>query len=163
VTLALVALGSNLGARETHVAGAIGALGAVPRTRLVAVSNVRETAAEGCPPGSGAFLNAVALLETQLAPRALLAELQELEARAGRVRAVRNAPRTLDLDLLLHGDAVLDEPGLQLPHPRLHLRAFVLEPACDVAPRLRHPVLGRTLRELRDALRSGGQESACAS
>lgn len=163
MTLALVALGSNVGARETHLAGALAGLRALPRTRLVAVSNVRETAPEGCPPGSGAFLNAVALLETQLAPRALLAELQELEARAGRLRLAPNAPRTLDLDLLLHGDAVLDEPGLQLPHPRLHLRAFVLEPACDVAPGLRHPRLGRTLRELRDALRPAGREGACAS
>ncbi len=163
MTLALVALGSNVGAREAHLAAAFAGLAVLPRTRLVAASNVRETVPEGCPPGSGAFLNAAALLDTELSPRALLAELQELEARAGRVRAGRNAPRTLDLDLLLHGDAVLDEPDLQLPHPRLHLRAFVLEPACDVAPRLRHPLLGRTLRQLRDALRPGGQESACAS
>jgi len=163
VTLALVALGSNVGARETHLAGALAGIRALPGTRLVSVSNVRETAPAGCPPGSGAFLNAAALLDTRLTPRALLSELQELEARAGRLRPVRNAPRTLDLDLLLHGDAVLDEPGLQLPHPRLHLRAFVLEPACDVAPGLRHPLLGRTLRELRDALRSGGREGTCAS
>jgi 2-amino-4-hydroxy-6-hydroxymethyldihydropteridine diphosphokinase len=163
VTRALVALGSNLGARESHLSGAIAGLSALPLTRLVAVSNVRETAPVDGPPGSGAFLNAVALLDTQLSPRALLAELQELEARAGRLRGERNAPRTLDLDLLLHGAAVVDEPGLQLPHPRLHLRAFVLEPACDVAPGLRHPLLGRTLRELRDALRPGGRESACAS
>lgn len=163
MTRAVVALGSNLGDRAAHLARAVQGLHALPRTRVLAVSRVLETEPEGCPPGSGPFLNAAALLETGLPPRALLEALAALEAAAERERPARNAPRTLDLDLLLHGDAVLDEPGLQLPHPRLHLRAFVLEPAAEVAPGLRHPRLRRTLAELRDALRAGRAEGACAS
>jgi len=163
VTRALVALGSNLGAREAHLQAALAGLRALPGTRLLAVSRTHATAPVGCPPGSGPFLNAAALLDTRLGPHALLAALQALEAAAGRERPRPNAPRTLDLDLLLHGDAVLDEPGLQLPHPRLHLRAFVLEPAAEVAPALVHPRLGRTLLELRDALRAAGDAgAACA-
>ena len=164
MTAALVALGSNIEPREAHLAAAVEELGRIARTRVVAESELHATAPVDCPPGSGPFLNAAVLLETELAPRALLAALLDIEARHGRHRGAPHAPRTLDLDLLLHGTARVDEPGLVLPHPRMHLRAFVLEPAAEVAPALRHPVLGRTLAELRDALRaSGGAEAACSS
>jgi len=163
VTAALVALGSNVEPRRAHLLGAVDELAALPDTRVVAVSALRETAPVDCPPGSGAFLNGVALLETALPPRALLDALLDIEARHGRQRLAPNAPRTLDLDLLLHGAARVQEPGLTLPHPRMHLRAFVLEPAAEIAPALRHPVLGRTLAELRDALAAGGAEAACSS
>jgi 2-amino-4-hydroxy-6-hydroxymethyldihydropteridine diphosphokinase len=164
VTLALVALGGNVEPRRMHLLSAAAELGGLPRTRVLAVSSLHATEPVGCPPGSGPFLNGACLLETELSPRALLNELLALELRHGRRRGLPNAPRTLDLDLLLHGEAVLDEPGLLLPHPRMHQRAFVLEPAVEVAPDMRHPQLGRTLLELRDALRAaGGAESACES
>ncbi len=164
MTRALVALGGNVEPRRRHLLSAVAELDALPRTRVLAASSLHETAPVGCPPGSGPFLNGACLLETELPPRALLDELLALEARHGRRRGPPNAPRTLDLDLLLHGDAALDEPDLVLPHPRMHRRAFVLEPAAEVAPRLVHPRLGRTIRELRDALRAaGGSEAACGS
>ena len=152
MSAALVALGSNLEPRREHLARALRELAALPRTQLVASSSLRETAPVDCPPGSGAFLNGVALLETELPPRALLAALQAIEAAHGRTREAANAPRTLDLDLLLHGEATLRDADLELPHPRMHERRFVLEPAVEVAPALRHPLLRRTLRELLAAL-----------
>jgi 2-amino-4-hydroxy-6-hydroxymethyldihydropteridine diphosphokinase len=147
---ALVALGSNLPPRRATLAAAVEALAALPHTRLAAVSSLRETAPVDCPPGSGPFLNGAVLLHTALSPRALLAELQRIEAAHGRRRGVRHAPRRLDLDLIVHGEEVSDEPGLVLPHPRAHERDFVLEPAAELLPEGRHPRLGRTWRELRD-------------
>ena len=163
MTAALVALGSNLEPRRVHLAAALAELSALPGTRVLAVSQMVETAPVDCPPGSGPFLNGAVLLETQLHARALLDELLAIEARHGRRRLQPHAPRTLDLDLLLHGATRVDEPGLHLPHPRMHRRAFVLGPAAEIAPALRHPVLGRTLAELRDTLAAGGAEAACSS
>jgi 2-amino-4-hydroxy-6-hydroxymethyldihydropteridine diphosphokinase len=101
------------------------------------------------------FVNAVAQLATGLGPEALLAALLAVEARFGRQRGVANAARTLDLDLLAYDEICRDGPGLILPHPRLHLRAFVLRPLVDLAPDWRHPRLGRTARELLAALPPG--------
>lgn len=143
-----VGLGSNLGDRVARLREALRALGALPKTELVAVSPLYETSPVGGPP-QGAFLNAVAQLLTELPPRRLLQELLALEVRAGRVRgAERNAPRPLDLDLLLYGDLRLEEPGLVVPHPRLAERAFVLEPLCELAPELVHPSLGEPIAGL---------------
>lgn len=152
MTHALVALGSNLGDRHAACTAALRALARLPGTRLVSSSALRETAPIDAPPGSPDFLNGVALLDTELSPRELLDALVAIEAEHGRERSTRNAPRTLDLDLLLLGDAVVDEPDLVVPHPRMLARRFVLDPAADVAPQLVHPVDGRTLGELRDAL-----------
>lgn len=164
MTAALVALGGNVEPRRLHLLTAVAELAALPGTRVLAISSLHQTAPVGCPPGSGPFLNGACLIETELPPRALLDALLSLELRHGRRRGEANAPRTLDLDLLLHGEAVLDEPGLLLPHPRMQHRAFVLEPAAEVAPHMRHPRLRRSLLELRDALRaSGGPEESCAS
>lgn len=150
---AWIGLGSNLGDRRGHLRAALRGLAELGRVR--AVSALYETEPVGLR-AQPEFLNAVALLETELAARALLEGLLDIEARCGRVRTEeKNGPRTLDLDLLLYGEAVIDETGLEVPHPRLHERRFVLEPLASLAPALRHPRLGRTaselLAELRDA------------
>jgi 2-amino-4-hydroxy-6-hydroxymethyldihydropteridine diphosphokinase len=152
---AYVALGSNLGERETHLVGAIAALRRTPGIRVVVVSPVYETEPVGPP--QGRYLNAVVHLRTSLSPRALLERLLSIEAEAGRVRRPEpNSPRTLDLDLLLYGALSLREPDLEIPHPRLHERAFVLEPLRDLAPDLVHPVLGETIGELARRVRDPG-------
>ncbi|MFO1273808.1 MAG: 2-amino-4-hydroxy-6-hydroxymethyldihydropteridine diphosphokinase [Rubrivivax sp.] len=137
---AFVGLGANLGDAAAALADALDRLGRLPQTHLRAVSSVYRTA----PIDSHGpdYLNAVAELETALAPRELLQALQAIEQAHGRERPYRNAPRTLDLDLLLWGEAVIDEPGLVVPHPRLHERAFVLVPLLELEPALAHPVLG---------------------
>jgi 2-amino-4-hydroxy-6-hydroxymethyldihydropteridine diphosphokinase len=144
---AYVAIGTNLGDRDAHLALALRRLAALPDTELVAVSPVYETDPVG-PPPQGPYLNAAVHLRTRLAPRALLDALLAIEQEAGRVRGVRDAPRTLDLDLLLYGDQVLDEPGLVVPHPRLAERPFVLEPLTAIAPTLVHPTRGETIATL---------------
>jgi 2-amino-4-hydroxy-6-hydroxymethyldihydropteridine diphosphokinase len=128
-----VALGSNLEDPQAQVRRGFEELAALPATRLIARSRLRRTA----PVGYAAqpdFVNGCALVETELAPRALLDELLAIERRHGRVRAIANGPRTLDLDIVLYGDRQIDEPGLQVPHPRAHERAFVLEPLLEVWP-----------------------------
>jgi 2-amino-4-hydroxy-6-hydroxymethyldihydropteridine diphosphokinase len=153
---AYVALGSNLGDREAHLAAAIAALRARPGVRVIAVSRVYETAPVG-PPPQGPYLNAAVYLRTTLAPRALLACLLEIEAAQGRERSAgRWSARTLDLDLLFYGSLALDEPDLCIPHPHLHERHFVLEPLCELAPRLVHPRLGETIEELAAKVRDPG-------
>jgi 2-amino-4-hydroxy-6-hydroxymethyldihydropteridine diphosphokinase len=138
---AYVALGSNLGEPQRAVESGFESLAGLPGCRLVARSSLYRTA----PVGVGKqpdFINAVAALDTILSPSDLLAALLAVEARHGRTRHVPLAARTLDLDLLLHGDTVLATPELQLPHPRMHLRAFVLVPLAEIAPELSIPGLG---------------------
>lgn len=129
---AYVALGANLGEARAVVAQALRDLDTLPQTQRVRASSLYRTA----PVDSGGpdYINAVAELRTTLAPHALLAELQRLEQAAGRTRPYRNAPRTLDLDILLYDDLQLDTPTLTLPHPRMFLRAFVLVPLAEIAP-----------------------------
>ena len=143
VPRAYVALGSNLGDRERTLREALGALGAEDGVEIVAVSSLIETAPVGFidqPP----FLNGVAALETERSARALLDLLLDVEGRFGRSRegVPAQGPRTLDLDLLLYGDAEIDEPGLRIPHPRMHERAFVLGPLAELAPGLEIPGRG---------------------
>jgi 2-amino-4-hydroxy-6-hydroxymethyldihydropteridine diphosphokinase len=151
-----VALGSNVGDREAHLRRALALLRATPGVGQVEASPVYETEPVGGPP-QGPFLNAVASLVTTLAPRSLLERLLAIEAAEGRVRGPeRDAPRPLDLDLLLHGEACVKEPGLEVPHPRLHERAFVLAPLRDLAPGLRHPRLDASVEELFARVRDRG-------
>ena len=138
---AYVGLGANLGDRDSTIRRAVTLLGEASGVDVVALSSLRQTAPWG-PVEQPAFLNGVAELETELEPRALLEVLLDVERRLGRVRAERWGPRTIDLDLLLHGDAVVDEPGLTLPHPHLHERRFALEPLAELAPDLSIPGKG---------------------
>ena len=132
--VAYVGLGSNLEDPETQVRRALQALDQLPETRLLAASGLYTTAPVG-PQDQPDYVNAVARLETRLTPLDLLAGLLAIEAAQGRRRdGSRWGPRILDLDLLLHGDTELDLPGLRLPHPEMHHRAFVLIPLADVAP-----------------------------
>ena len=130
---AYVGLGANLGDPRKQLDAALEALGAIPSTRLARHSSCYRSAPVGYT-SQPDFVNAVAEIETQLAPRALLDALLGIERTLGRSRSFANAPRTLDLDLLLYGDMVLSEPGLHLPHPRMHTRAFVLAPLAEIAP-----------------------------
>ena len=141
---AWVALGANLGERRAALQTAFAALGRLPGTRLVRHSSV--WASSPLDADGPDYLNAVALLHTSLDPFELLAALQSIEQANGRTRSYRNAPRTLDLDLLLHGHAVLETPTLTLPHPRMSTRAFVLRPLAELAPDLEIPGHG-TLRQ----------------
>jgi 2-amino-4-hydroxy-6-hydroxymethyldihydropteridine diphosphokinase len=138
-----VGLGANLGERLASLRAAVAALAALPRTRVSALSPVYETEPVGAPPP--AYLNAAVALETDLDPRELLEALLGIEARLGRARTVPGAPRTIDLDLLLHGDSVTATDRLVLPHPRLRGRRFVLEPLLAIAPSLRDPATGEPL------------------
>jgi len=144
VTRAYVALGSNLGDREATLRAAVEALGEEPGIDVVAVSRFLDTEPVGFL-DQPRFLNGAVALDTTLSARELLDVLLEVERRFGRVRdgVPAQGPRTLDLDLLLFGDAEIDEPGLRVPHPRLHERRFVLEPLADVDPALEVPGRGR--------------------
>ena len=144
---AYVSLGSNLGAREQHLCRAFAALRATEGVRDVVASPVYETAPVG-PGDQGLYLNAAARLRTRLAPEVLLARLLAIEDQVGRVRGERNAARVLDLDLLLYGDCRIETLNLEVPHPRLHQRPFVLDPLAELAPDVVHPVLGERIDAL---------------
>lgn len=140
--VATIGLGANLDNPAAQVEYALTELDRLPDTRLIARSPLYASAPVGYVDQPD-FINAVAQVETGLAPRALLAALLDIEHRHGRERSFRNAPRTLDLDLLLYGGAHFHEPGLALPHPRMHERAFVLRPLTDIAPDTVIPGRGR--------------------
>jgi 2-amino-4-hydroxy-6-hydroxymethyldihydropteridine diphosphokinase len=135
VTIAYIGIGSNLDDPRAQVLQAFTELDRLPHTRVVKKSSLYRSA----PIGHAAqpdFINAVAQLETGLPAERLLAELQDVEARHGRKRSFPNAPRTLDLDVLLYGELALDLPNLKIPHPRMHERAFVLKPLLEISPQL---------------------------
>jgi 2-amino-4-hydroxy-6-hydroxymethyldihydropteridine diphosphokinase len=146
---AYVGLGSNLGEREVLLKAALEHLAQLPETRLGRVSSLYDTAPVG-ELDQPNFLNAVAQVETALTARQLLWNLLLIERRLGRVRhaASRYGPRTIDLDLILYGDLVVDTEDLRVPHPEMHRRAFVLVPLAEIEPRLVHPTLGLTVTEL---------------
>src|SRR3954470_9446164 len=153
MTCAYVALGANLGDREATIPAALAELDLVPGVRVAAVSTLRETDPVGYL-DQPRFLNGAAAVDTTLAPAALLQALLEVEQELGRVRtSERYGPQTFDLDLLLVDDVVLDEAGLTLPHPRLHERAFALEPLAELDPALVVPGRG-PVRQLLLSLQS---------
>jgi 2-amino-4-hydroxy-6-hydroxymethyldihydropteridine diphosphokinase len=152
--LAALALGSNLGDRGAHLAAARDRI-AASWGPLLGCSGVYETDPVG-PPGQGAYLNQVVVIAFGGTPEELLRGALEIEDALGRRRAERWGPRTIDVDLLLHGDRVRSAPGFELPHARLHERPFVLVPLAEVLPDWRHPRLGSTARELAAAADRAG-------
>lgn len=138
---AYIALGSNLKNPADQVRAGFEELAMLPDTLLAAISSLYTNPAVGYV-NQPDFVNAVAKIQTGLAPRALLAELLAIERRFGRVREFENAPRTLDLDIVLYGSETIDEPGLTVPHPRMHERAFVIVPLAEIAPDLVVPGRG---------------------
>ncbi|HKI75159.1 MAG TPA: 2-amino-4-hydroxy-6-hydroxymethyldihydropteridine diphosphokinase [Pseudomonadales bacterium] len=150
-TRVYIALGSNLGAREAHIREAVVRLGNMAEGGL-SLSSLYETPAQDMG-DAPAFINAVAGLETSLSPRQLLAALQQIEVAMGRPSDHgHHVSRIIDLDIISFGDLVLHEAGLDLPHPRAHLRGFVLRPLAELDPLLRLPGQTRSVRELADAL-----------
>lgn len=155
VATAFLAFGSNQGNRLDLCDRAVTLLGLLPRSRLTGISSLYETEPvidERTDPGTTWFLNGVMRLETELPPRQVLDICREVERALGRDEVRRNGPRPIDLDLLFYGSEVLDTPDLVVPHPRLHLRRFVLTPLAELAPDWRHPVLDTTVQDLLDGL-----------
>lgn len=149
----IIALGSNVGNREGNLGRALSALGGIGR--VTEVSSIYETEPMYIQ-AQGWFLNCVAALETALSPAALLGALQSIESAMGRERGVKYGPRVIDLDIIFYGSEVVSEDGLEIPHPRVSERRFVLVPLAEIRPGLVHPVLRKTIRELADELGTGG-------
>ncbi|MEB3288365.1 MAG: 2-amino-4-hydroxy-6-hydroxymethyldihydropteridine diphosphokinase [Leptolyngbya sp.] len=149
-----IALGSNLGESGQVIAAALQRLETLEETVVTARSSLYQTAPVGPPQPD--YLNACALVETRLSPQGLMAQLLAIEADFGRIRQERWGPRILDLDLILYADQVVNEPDLQLPHPRFRERAFVLVPLAEIAPHWVDPVTGQTLLNLCNALDRAG-------
>lgn len=147
--IAFIGLGSNLSGPREQISRAMQALGGLPHTRVLAQSSLYRSAPIGFLEQPD-FINAVAKLETALSPRALLDALLDLEREYGRTRKFRNAPRTLDLDVLLYDDMQQHEHGLTIPHPQMHLRAFVLQPLLEIAPDTCIPGIGQAQQALRN-------------
>ena len=147
-----IGMGSNMGDRLAHISSAVHEL--KHRFVLLKVSSLYETEPVGYREQTD-FLNCVVSVETDTPPHELLGILKDIEKHAGRVESFRNAPRPIDLDILLYGDQTVSEAGLEIPHPRLHERAFVLVPLVEIAPDLLHPILHKTMMELLEGLEGG--------
>ncbi len=163
--VAYVALGSNLGDRLAHFEAALTALEAIPGVTALSEGPLLETEAllpPGDPTPQPKYLNTVVRLTTTLTPRQLFDALKDVEQQLGRTPAPKWAPRVIDLDLLLFGERVVHEPGLDVPHLELHKRRFVLEPLAALAPDARHPVLGKTAMELLEELMRGRASTGSA-
>ncbi len=147
-----IGIGSNEGERLAHISNALKLLNAVRATRVVQMALITETEPVGGPP-QDPYLNTAVELDTSLSPYDLLAALQAIEQRVGRVRPTeRNTPRPIDLDILLYDEQVIQEPCLTIPHPRLHKRRFVLEPLAQLAPDVIHPILHQPVAILLERL-----------
>ncbi len=147
---AYIGFGSNVGDRIDFCDRAVTLLSLLPHSQITGVSSLYETepVKDGSDPGDGWFLNGVVQLQTEVTPKSLLTVLREIERALGRDQDNRSGPRTIDLDLLFYGDRAIDEPGLVVPHPRVHQRRFVLMPLRELAPLLTHPVTHRSVEEM---------------
>lgn len=154
--IAYIGLGSNLGDREENLRRALEMMDGLPGTRVLRVSSLYRTEPVGVT-DQPEFLNLAVELETELEPKALLISLQKIEDDLGRVRQVRWGSRTIDLDIIYYGDRIVEEPKLEVPHPRANQRAFVLEPLAEIAPDLVDPVTGRSVKEMLEELDRKGQ------
>ena len=153
-TAAYIALGSNLGDRELNLLSAVAEVGKLPESRITALSSFYETSPVGNVP-QNTFYNAVLSLTTRLDARTLLHRMLKIEdEKFRRVRSVDQGPRSIDLDLLLFGSIVISDEDIVVPHPRLTERRFVLQPLCDIAPEVIHPLTGKTIFEHLAALNS---------
>lgn len=159
----LLGLGSNLGDSEATLNAALVDLAALPDVQIVRQSSWHRTRPIGGPANQADYLNGAAVIETKIAPLTLLAELQKIEARHGRVRTERWAPRTLDIDLLLYGSDVAETHMLTLPHPRMTYREFVLRPAAEIAARMLHPTIGWPIDQLLIHLQAASNHLAILS
>lgn len=146
--IAYVALGANLGDRAKTLESAIAQLRGTEGILVLKYSTLHETAAVGGPMGSPPFLNAVVEIQTSLSPDTVLETLLSVEKNLGRVRRDKWEPRTIDLDLILYGDAVINTPHLTIPHPLMHQRRFVLAPLAEIAPEAIHPLLTKSAKAL---------------
>ena len=151
-TLAYLSLGSNVGDRAAQLQDAVARLGAAGR--VVAASSIYETEPVEFSEQPW-FLNCAVALETDKTPQQLMAAILKIEEEMGRRRVQKKGPRSIDIDILLFGDVIVESKELTIPHPAMHQRRFVLEPLAEIAAQVRHPVLKKTIRELRDALPEG--------
>lgn len=155
---AFIGLGSNLGDRRKNIETAVEKLKRSPKINLIKVSGLLESDPVGGPP-QGKFLDGAAEIDTNLSPRELLSLLKRIEREAGRVApSVKWGPREIDLDILLFGDLNIDEQNLKIPHPLLHLRRFMLEPLCEIAPEVIHPAVKKNLADILLELKTGQRQ-----